>query len=433
MTDTQQTMAKRLEAADVRHVFVEFADVNGMSRSKQLTTERFLDVWEDGIPVNMLLLVQTTRNEVPSNSKFGEAIGYGDGILRPDPSTLRTLPWRDDAARVLCDVEYEGQRVAAAPRSALRNVLDSADVGIEFGVGSELEFYLLEESDEGYAPATDHKHEWVSEVTERVAPFYDRLSKWAPAYGIPIHSLEHEHGPGQLEVLFDHSDALTQADRTFDFVRLVKRTATLTDTVGTFMPKPFGDESGSGYHLHVSAQRDGENAFDDGADTLSEVGRQFVGGLVEHADALTAFGIPTLNGYKRLDPEGFAPYAATWGYDDRRTAFRVPSGYTRVENRIGAADANPYLFIAATLAAGLDGIERGLDAGRSGAETVDGDARTLPQTPMQAFEALENDDALIGRLGSDAVEAYLCTRRRDLAAFDACVTDWERERYVDMR
>lgn len=428
-------MEERLSEGDISHVFVEFADVNGMSRSKQLTTDRFLDVWTDGIPVNMLLLVQTHRNEVPKGSGFGEEIGYGDGVLRPDPSTFRVLPWRDDAARVLCDVEFQGEPVDAAPRTALRRVLQHVDdlgLGLEFGVGSELEFYLLEEAETGYRPVTDHKHEWVSEATETLSPFYDRLSEWAPEYGIDLHSLEHEHGPGQLEVLFDHGDPLSQADTTFDFKRLVKRTATLTDHVGTFMAKPFAGESGSGYHLHVSARRDGENAFDDGDGRLSQVGQQFVAGLLDHAAALTAIGTPTLNGYKRLAPGGFAPYTASWGYDNRMTAIRVPGGYTRVENRVAAADANPYLLIAATLAAGIDGIERGLDPGEAVATDPTGEHPVLPQSPAQAFDALDEDDTLASVLGRDVIDAYLAARRRDLEAFDEHVTDWERDRYVDV-
>jgi glutamine synthetase len=433
MTPEPHRIEDRLTDSELSHVFVEFADVNGLSRSKQLRADRFLDVWREGIPVNMLLLVQTPRNEVPKGSGFGKSIGYGDGVLRPDPSTFRELPWRDDAARVLCDVEYEGEEVLASPRTALKRVLERAtETGLEFGVGSELEFYLLDETETGYAPVTDHKHEWVSEATEQVAPFYDRLSKWAPAYGIDIHSLEHEHGPGQLEVLFDHGDALSQADTTFDFKRLVKRTAATAGHVATFMAQPFGGESGSGYHLHVSAQRDGENAFDAGDGTLSETGLQFVAGLLDHAGALTAIGTPTLNGYKRYDPDGFAPYTASWGYDNRLTAVRVPGGYTRVENRIAAADANPYLLVAATIAAGVDGIERGLDPGRAVDAEPSCDHPVLPTSAPAAFDALEADERLAEVLGRDVVDAYLASRRRDLAEFGDHVTEWERDRYVDV-
>lgn len=426
-------MEDRLADEELQHVFVEFADVNGLSRSKQLTADRFLDVWEAGIPVNMLLLVQTPRNEVPEGSGFGRSIGYGDGVLRPDPESFRELPWRDDAARVLCDVEYEGEPVTAAPRVALKRVLErTADTGLEFGVGSELEFYLLDETEAGYRPVTDHKHEWVSEATEQVAPFYDRLSTWAPDYGIDLHSLEHEHGPGQLEVLFDHGDALSQADTTFDFKRLVKRTAATCGHVATFMARPFGGESGSGYHLHVSARRDGENAFDAGDGRLSETGAQFVAGLLAHAGALTAVGTPTRNGYKRYQPDGFAPYSASWGYDNRLTSIRVPGGYTRAENRIAAADANPYLLVAATLAAGIDGIERRLDPGDPVAAEPSSDHPVLPRSPREAFAALDGDERLREVLGDGVIDAYIASRRRDLAAFDDHVTDWERERYVDV-
>ena len=180
---------------EVTHVLLEFGDVNGISRSKQVTVEHFLSNWREGFPVNMLLLVQTPRNHVPEGSGYGTEIGYGDGRLRPDPDSVTRLPWRDDAVRVRCALEYEGEPVGAAPRAVLQSVLDDIDLGLDFFVGSELEFYLLEDG----APVTEHKHEWVSWATEVASPVYDRLVEWGPEYGVPIQSLEHEHGPGQFE------------------------------------------------------------------------------------------------------------------------------------------------------------------------------------------------------------------------------------------
>jgi glutamine synthetase len=436
MTDPSAEMERRIESDDIDHVFVEFADVNGIARSKQLTADYFLDAWEDGITMNLLLLVQTPRNDVPEGSGYGAEVDYADGRLLAAPSTYQQLPWRDDAARVLADFHYQGQAVGGAPRVALQRVLgrlDDAVPELDFYAGSELEFYLLQDGETDYEPATSHKHECVSWATEAVAPFYDKLAEWAPEYGIDLHSLQHEHGAGQLEVLFEYGSVLEQADTTFDFRRLVKQTALLTDYQATFMAKPYGDREGSGYHLHVSAfDDDGENAFaPEGDEGLSERGRHFVGGLLEHADALAGLCTPNPNAFKRYDPDGFAPYAAAWGLDNRMTALRVPNGVPRIENRIPSADANPYIVMAATLAAGLDGLQRELDPGEPWTGNPAGDAPTLPQSMPEALSALQADDVLTDHLGDELVRAYTATKREELAAYRRTVTPWEREQYVE--
>ncbi|WP_136717766.1 glutamine synthetase family protein [Halorientalis salina] len=433
MTDENNgtRLEARIESADVDHVFVEFPDVNGISRSKQIRTEYFLDNWESGFPMNLLLLVQTPRSEVPEDSGFGEEIDFGDGTVHPDPSTFRVLPWNDNAASVIADFTYEGEPVSAAPRTALKSVLD--EIEREFGhqlyLGSELEFYLLDETESGYEPASDNKHECVTLEMEALAPFYDQLSAHADELGIDLTLFHHEHGPGQLEVLFDYGSPLSQVDTTFRFKRLVKRTARARGQRATFMAKPFGDHEGSGYHLHVSAF-DEENLFEaDDGEALSETGRNFVGGLIEHADALAALGTPTLNAFKRFKPEGFAPYTACWGDDDRTASIRVPSGTTRVENRIPSADANPYLVAAATLAAGYDGIRRELDPGPPSQEAAE-DGDLLPQSPRHALAALEADETMTDLLGADLIRGYVASKRRELQSFSETVTEWERTQYV---
>jgi glutamine synthetase len=417
----------------VWHVYLEFPDINGISRSKQVTADHFCETWREGFPVNMLVLVQTPRNHVPTGTGFGEEIEYGDGSLHPEPSTRKPVPWRDDAVRVLCDVEYEGEVVGVNPRTALQSVLDDVDLDVEFFVGSELEFSLLDGAEEGdgYEPVTDHKHEWISWATDSVGSFHDRLLEWGRAYDVPIQSLEHEHGPGQFEVLFDYGSPLSQADTTFDFKRLVKAIAKRAGQEATFMAKPFAGESGNGYHLHVSAFDGNENAFD-AADGLSETGRAFVAGVLEHVDALTAFHAPTLNAYKRFDPHGFAPDTASWGFDNRMTSVRIPTGTTRVENRIGSADANPYLIVAGTLAAGVDGVRRSLDPGDAVTGNPAGRYPQLPRSPHAALGALEDDEVLVDALGEDLVRAFVASKRRSLAEFRDTVTDWERDQYVEL-
>jgi glutamine synthetase len=430
---TEQTISE-IEAVihdnEIEHVFVEFPDINGISRSKQLTADYFLDNWKDGFSMNLLLLFQTPRSDVPVNTGYGEEIDFGDGTIHPDLSTFSLFPWREDAARVLCDFEYEDEPVTAAPRTALQRVLEECPFDCEFFVGSELEFYLLDETDEGYTPATSSKHECMTLATEKVATFYDTLVEWGRNYDVPLNSLQHEHGAGQLEILFDYGTPLRQADTTFDFKQLVKQTAHANNQVATFMAKPYSNRAGSGYHLHVSAFDDATNVFSDGEKELSDLGRYFIGGLLEHADALAALQTPTLNSFKRFKPDGFAPYTASWGRDNRMTALRIPQGTPRIENRIGSADANPYLVIASTLAAGIDGMERQLEP----SEPVVGDPTDrrpeLPRSPEVALAALEEDTVLKERLGVDLIRGYTATKREELKQFRNHVTPWERKQYV---
>lgn len=429
--DAAQVMVEAVSDPDIEHVFVEFPDINGISRSKQLRAEYFLEKWDQGFPINLLVLVQTPRNNVPENSGLGEEVGYGDGTLRPRPSTVRRLPWRDDAVRVLCDVEKDGTPVAAAPRTALKRVLERADRdhGIDFTIGSELEFYLLSETEAGYEPVTSHKHECLSWATEEVSEYYNDLVDWGDSYEVSINSIMHEHGPGQLEVLFDYGGPLDQADVTFDFKRLVKQTARQHDRWATFMAKPFAGRSGSGYHLHVGGFDDGENVFETDGE-LSTFGRHFIGGTLEHADALAALGTPTLNAFKRYEPGSFAPYTVSWGYDNRMTAIRIPSGTIRIENRIPSADANPYLVIAGTIAAGLHGVEAEIEPEDPVSGDPAGKRPTLPRSLERSLVALESDDILINRLGKELIRGYTAAKRADLESFRDIVTDWEREQYV---
>ncbi|WP_435158006.1 glutamine synthetase family protein [Haladaptatus sp. DFWS20] len=415
----------------IEHVNIEFSDINGISRSKQLTADYFLDNWEDGFPMNLLLLFQTPQSDVPENTGYGKEIDFGDGTVKPDPSTFSLIPWRDNAARVICDFEHNAEPVTAAPRTALKRVLADCSFDFDFFVGSELEFYLLDETQEGYQPATSSKHECMTLATEEVSTFYDTLVEWARNYNVSLNSLQHEHGAGQLEILFKYGSSLEQADTTFDFKQLVKQAARVCGQEATFMAKPYSNRAGSGYHLHVSAFDDTTNVFTDGKEKLSDLGRYFIGGLLEHAGALAALQTPTLNSFKRYKPGGFAPYTASWGWDNRMTALRIPHGTPRIENRIGSADANPYLVIASTLAAGIDGMRRQLEPSDPVVGDPTGCRPELPRSPELALDALKSDTALKEILGADLIRGYTATKKEELRQFRNHVSHWERDQYVE--
>ncbi|ADD07391.1 glutamine synthetase (plasmid) [Natrialba magadii ATCC 43099] len=452
MTDTEARLESMVQADDINHVFIEFPDLNGLSRSKQLDADYFLDSWEDGFTMNLALLTQTPRSDVVEGSKYGDEIDYADALVHPDPRTCRRVPWRDDAVRVICDFEFRGQSVPGAPRTVLQSVAEQiTEFGLDASVGSELECFLLESvgevgnsngSDEmragtqtgtNYVPATSDKHENLTRATEEVSPFYDCVYDWASAFGLDLTTVHHEFGAGQIEILFKHGDPLGQADRTFRFKELVKHAATACDQHATFMAKPFTDRAGSGYHLHVSLFDDGENVLEGTDGDLSEQGRHFVGGLLEHADALAALGTPNLNGFKRYQPGTFAPYSASWGYGNRMTAIRVPGhGTTRVENRISSADANPYLVVAATLAAGLHGLEAELEPPAPSEGDPSGSRPTLPQSPREAIVRLEADEVLTEYLGEDVVSEYAAQKRHEIERFYSQTTAWERDEYIEI-
>jgi len=417
---------------DLAHVFVEFADMNGLSRSKQIDADYFLSKLTEGFSMNLANVTQTPRSETVSGSKYGDPIDYADGTLYPDLDTFRLVPWRDDAARVICTLEHDGEPVEGVPRRALQNVVsDAAEQGFDVTVGNELELYLVEPVDDQYRPVTTEKHENLTRAAETMSPFYNRVHDWAPAFDLAVTAAHHEFGAGQFEILFEQGSPVEQGDRTFRFKELVKQAADVDGHEATFMAKPFTDQSGSGYHLHVSLFEGEMNVLGESGE-LSTRGKHFVGGLIEHAPALTALGTPNLNGYKRHRPETFAPHSVSWGYGNRMASIRVPShGTTRIENRIPSADANPYLVIASTLAAGLHGIDAEIEPPKPSTGDPADTRPALPSTPRDAVDELTRDDALIDRLGPSLVSEYVTQKRQEIDRFYTETTDWERKQYLE--
>lgn len=424
-------VVRRIDEAGVEQVIVEFPDIDGVSRSKRLDADYFLEKFDEGFSMNMLLLGVSSVTDVPEGSGVGESINFADGTVHPVPETFRVVPWRDDTARVLCEYRFRDEPAGAYTRDVLTRVLDGVP-DLDIGVGVELEFHLLRRTESGAVePLTDGRYECVTRATEAADGVYDRLRAWSEAMDVPLQVLMHEYGAGQFEVLFDYGGPMRTADRAFTFRELVKRAASVDDFTGTFMALPFTGASANGFHLHVSAFDGDDNQFADDGD-LSDTGRAFVGGLLEHADALVALGCPTINSYKRFTPGSFSPFTRSWGYNNRTAAIRVPeSGALRLENRIASADANPYLVIAATLAAGFHGVQEGLDPG----DPVDGDAAgqrpPLETSQEVALRALEADDVLRDALGEDFVQAFTAVKREERAQFNDHVTDWE-HRYLDV-
>jgi glutamine synthetase len=267
-----------------------------------------------------------------------------------------------------------------------------------------------------------------------------RMTEDLAQLGLGVFAANHEFMNSQYEINLRHADALTAADRAFLLKTSVKAIAAQHGLLATFMGKPFNDQGGSGTHLHLSLARDGRNAFDGPgeADGVSAELRHFAAGVLAHASALMAFLNPTINAYRRIQPDSLAPTHANWGWDNRSTFIRVPperGGATRLEVRVGDGAANPYLAIAAVLAAGHDGLARELEP----PEPVAGDAyradpehagARLPGALEEALDALEADDVLRDALGPEIVDTFLAVKRFEVERHRAWVSDWEVDEYL---
>ena len=429
----------RCKEYEIRTIECVFPDAQGLPRGKRIPARHFLDTAYHGFELANAALVWGRRCDVIQNVAYTNFdTGYPDMVAVPDLDSFRPVPWHPGAASVICDCrEPDGREVAVSTRHILKDVLAHARaLGYEPKVGAELEFYLLDSSGRPLYEEIDCYSLTRGAVLE---PFMERLRDDLAAMGVAIEACNTEFGPAQVEMNMHYADALEAADNTLRFKMAVKEIAQEMGWRATFMAKPLPEQSGSGFHLHQSlAELDGGvNVFGRSTPGDLEVGLmgRYLAGLLEHMPALTALGSPTVNAYKRIADHSFAPTQACWGVDNRTVGVRAIAGHkaaNRLEWRGGAADANPYLVVAACVAAGLDGIERSL----SPSARVTGDAYTradlplLPATFESALAVLEHDAFLAGVLG-EFHQVFLALGHYELSLWQSAVTDWERARYID--
>ena len=319
-----------------------------------------------------------------------------------------------------------------------------SEFGVSPVVGPELEFYLMEpdaSDPRGWRPYAG-QNSAVYTVGDMADPkgTLARMLDAAVELELGAIAAAHEYGRSQFEINLQHSAALDSCDRAFRFRAMVKEMAARDGLLATFMGKPFNDDEGSGFHLHVSlVDSDGSNAGEasDGAHGLTPVMCHFIAGVMEHARAMMVFFNPTVNAYRRISAEALVPTRVCWGHDHRMTLVRVPNergSSTRLELRLGDGTANPYLAYAAALAAGLDGVRRELEL----PEPVEGMiydlpdealGAALPTTFAEALAALKEDQVMIDALGSRLVETFETIKMAELERFRAWVTDWEFAEY----
>ncbi len=424
-------------------VVVAMTDMQGRLQGKRCGAEYFLDqvVPHATEACNYLLAVDVEMNTVDGFAMSSWSSGYGDFVLKPDLSTLRLLPWQEGTAMVLCDVLWEDDSpVTASPRQVLRGQLDRlAALGLTAHAGTELEFIVFRDTFEqawakgydGLQPGNQYNVDYSVLGTSRVEPLLRAIRNGMTGAGLYVESAKGECNPGQHEIVFRYRDALGACDEHNVYKSGAKEIAALQGMSLTFMAK-YDAAEGNSCHIHLSLRRDDEPAMPgDGPEGFSTLMSRFLAGQLACMEELTYFFAPNVNSYKRYVDGSFAPTALAWGRDNRTCALRVVGHgeSLRFENRVPGGDVNPYLAVAAMIAAGLHGIENELEL----EPAFEGNAYTsgkphVPRTLRDAVTLLEGSKVARGAFGDDVVDHYVNAGRVELAAFDAAVTDWERVR-----
>jgi glutamine synthetase len=440
---TFEQLKAEVEVDGIDTVIVALVDMHGRLVGKRVTGRYFLEHADKGIDLcNSLLTLDIESDTTPGYAMASIELGYGDLLLRPDLGTLRRLPWHEATALVLCDPTwFDGTPVEQSPRRILaRQVERARTLGFEPKMSSELEFFLLRES---YAEAHENGYTKLTPSSRYVTdahllapgfdePFIRQLRKGMERAGIPVEASKAEAWPGQHELTFHYCDPVTAGDHHVVYKHGAKEIAEQNGCSVTFMAKPDHRWIGSSCHIQASLWQDGRNAFEG----ESELCRHFLAGQLAGIRELAVFVAPNVNSYKRFNGAGtWAGNTITWAHDNRTTGFRIVGRGSsfRVEARIPGADCNPYLAYAALLAAGLNGIERGLEppAPYEGNAYAAGEVERFPRTLREAAAALANGTLARPAFGDDVVDHYLNYARAEQRLFDRVVTDYERERMFE--
>ncbi len=462
--DAASRVLRLIEEQGLEVVRVAFPDQHGLLRGKTLMAEETAGALRSGVTITSSLFAKDTSNKTvfpvwSAGGGFGLAAfeGAGDVTMVPDPATFRVLPWARKTGWLLADVYLpDGRPVPYATRHILRTALSRlAAAGYDYVAGLEVELHVFrleadrmwpEDSGQpGKPPLVSiltQGYQYLSELRfDQLEPAIEIIRRDIATLGLPLRSVECEFGPSQCEFTFQAQRGLEPADTMVLFRSAVKQICRRHGLHATFMCRPrIPNVMSSGWHLHQSLKdrRTGANAFMParGDELLSDVGRHFLAGLLVHARAGAVFTTPTLNGYKRFRPHSLAPDRAVWGHDNRGVMVRVLGGAgdaaTRLENRVGEPAANPYLYMASQVLAGLDGLERRLDPGPSADAPYDTGAELLPRSLGEAVAALRSDAFFREKLGGDFIDYLLTIKDAEIARFQAEVTEWEQREYFEM-
>ena len=466
-------IADQIRALGLRTVRLIVVDQHGVPRGKALAPEVAIAAMKNGLDFSGAIYSLDSGNQVfvpafASGGGFGidEFTGFPDIVLVPDPATFRILPWADSTGWMLCDTYFSnGQPMPLDGRGLMRRMLgELGEAGFDYLAGIEVEYYIVKLDSDHLAPENagftpppppvsvwERGYQYLSEVRlDSVAGTLEAIRDGLAAVGLPPRSMEDEWGPGQMEFSFSPIGGLAAADAVVLFRSAVKQICRRRGLLATFMCRPgLPNFFSSGWHLHESliSREDGINAFASDDDWLSATGRHFVAGLLEHSMPMAMFATPTVNGYKRYRPYSFAPDRVCWALENRGALVRVQGApgdaNSHVEMRMGEPAANPYLYMAANIAAGLDGVRRKLDP----PPPVEADPYAtqnamLPTSLGDAIGALDKDTFFRESFGDTLVDYLLRMKRSEFGRYEAAiaenplpdgqeVSDWEMREYFE--
>jgi glutamine synthetase len=420
-------------------------DLTGVARGKILPREKFTE--DRGMRLPEAVVAMSVTGELPTRGPYFDVVSKTDADmhLRPDPATVRIVPWAvDPTAQVIHDCyDRSGRIVQHAPRSVLKRVCQLFDeAGWEAVVAPELEFYLVARNTDPDMPlkppfgrsgrAETSRQAYSIDAVNEFDPLFEDIYAYCEQMELNVDTLIHEVGAGQMEINFFHAHPLGLADEVFFFKRTVREAALRHDMFATFMAKPIAGEPGSAMHVHQSLvdKATGRNLFSNEDGSPSQEFYWYIGGLQRYIPACMSLFAPYVNSYRRLTRYTAAPINIQWGIDNRTVGIRSPLASPqarRVENRVIGADANPYLALAATLACGYLGIKNRIDPTPECKGDAYEDDFQLPRSLSEALQLLRDEAALHDVLGEGFVTVYAEVKEIEYAEFMKVISPWERE------
>ncbi|KRG66889.1 glutamine synthetase [Stenotrophomonas terrae] len=440
----ESSLLRWLKERHITEVECLVPDITGNARGKIIPADKFSHDYGTRLPEG--IFATTVTGDYPDDYYELTSPADADMILRPDPDTVRMVPWATDpTAQIIHDCYTKGgQPHELAPRNVLRRVLAAyEELGLKPVVAPELEFFLVQKNTDpdfpllppagrSGRPETARQSYSIDAVNE-FDPILDLMYDYCDAMKLDVDTLIHESGAAQLEVNFTHDDAMSLADQVFLFKRTMREAALRHGIYATFLAKPMETEPGSAMHIHQSLVRvsDGHNVFaGNNEGEYSETFDNYLAGLQKYVPAAMGFFAPNVNSYRRLVFGEVSPSNVEWGFDNRTCGLRVPMDSlenNRVESRFAGSDANPYLAMAATLACGLLGIREKLKPTPS----ISGNAKELgyelPRSLGESLDGLEVCEALQELLGHRFCRAYISVKRKEYETFFRVISSWERE------
>ena len=440
MSYTKEQILKMVEDEDVRFIRLQFTDLFGTLKNVAITAKQLKKALDNKCMFD--------GSSIEGFARIEES----DMYLYPDLDSFRILPWKPDkdkVARLICDVyRADGTPLDCDPRNILKKTLkEAADMGYTFNVGPECEFFLFHTDDNGNATTITHENAGYFDLapTDLGEDARRDMVLNLEAMGFEIEASHHEVAPAQHEIDFKYDEALTTADNVMTFKLAVKTIAKKHGLYASFMPKPKFGQCGSGMHVNMSLFKDGKNVFEDVNDEngLSKEAYAFIAGIMTHMRSISAVTNPIVNSYKRLVSGYEAPTYIAWSATNRSPLIRVPASKgmsTRIELRCPDSAANPYLVFAVCLAAGLDGIKKGIVPPANvqrdiyqmnEEERAELNITSLPKNLYDAVKEMKKSDFVKGVLGEEAYKKYIKAKTAEWMEYTIQVTDWEIDRYLD--